>query len=194
EVMARMEKFKHDHAPQVWFVEEHGPTVSDLQRHVDTIEADTGIRPTRIMLDHLSLMYGARDYEGVSRTAAELHSWAMDDDLALIVAQQTGRGGNEQGQRNDGHIPVTLSSGLYAGEHDADWIWGVWRPERNPKFRKAEQDFKNADDFHQSRAEHSRVKGLTRFAVIKNRPTGALLEDGIDLWWDKDTRRLEEVG
>lgn len=194
DVMAKLQKAKVDNAPKVWFMEARSPNVDDLARVVDTIEADTGIRPVRVMLDHLSLMANARDYEGVSRMGQELHQWAQDDELALIVAQQTGRGGNEQGQRNDGHLPVTLSSGLYAGEHDADWIYGVWRPERNPKFRKRREDFKNNDDHMQMKAEHDRLKGLSQFAVVKNRPYGSLCEEGISLWWNPKTRKLEENG
>lgn len=192
EVMAKLDKAKVDNAPAVWFVEPRGPTVDDLARTVDQITVDTGIRPVRVLVDHLSLMHGARDYEGVSRMGAELHQWCQDDDLALIVAQQTGRSGNEAGEKNNGHLPITLNSGLYAGEADADWIWGAWRPEKNPRFRKQQADFKNADDYHQSRAEYTRLRGLTRFAVIKNRPYGTVIEDGIDLWWDTDSRRLKE--
>lgn len=191
EVRAELDKAKDD-APLAWFVEPRGPSVDDLARTVDQITADTGIRPVRVMVDHLSLMYGARDYEGVSRMGEHLHQWAQDDDLAVICAQQTGRGGNEAGQRNDGHLPVTLSSGLYAGEHDADWIYGVWRPERNPKYRKAAADYKNADDFRQAQQELDRVRGMTVFAVIKNRPNGVLCEEGITLFWNWSTRRLEE--
>jgi replicative DNA helicase len=178
--------------PQVWFVEPRGPRVDDFARVVDDITVDTGIRPVRVVVDHLSLMYGARDYEGVSSTAAELHQWAQDDELAVIVAQQTGRSGNETGQKNDGHLPVTLSSGLYAGEHDADWIWGAWRPERDPKYRKPSSDFKKQDEYHRVQGERDRVRGLTHFAVIKNRPYGTLCEEGISLWWDPETRQLKE--
>lgn len=191
EVMARLDKAKGN-PPLVWFMESRGPTVGDMARTIEDVYIETGIRPQRVMIDHLSLMHGARDYEGVSRTGAELHQWAQDDDLLVICAQQTGRGGNEQGQRNDGHLPVTLSSGLYAGEHDADWIWGVWRPERNPKYRKRPEDFKKSEDYAQVRAEHERLRGLTQFAVVKNRPYGSLCEEGVSLWWDPMTRRLEE--
>lgn len=192
EVMAKMDKAKCDNAPQVWFVEARSPYVDDLARIVDEITVETGVRPARIMIDHLSLMANARDYENVSRTGAELHQWAQDDDLALLVAQQTGRGGSEAGQRNDGHLPVTLSSGLYAGEHDADWIYGVWRPERNPKYRKPQSDFRNSDEYHSAKAEYERIKGLSRLAVVKNRPNGILCEEGIDLWFDSNTRKLVE--
>ncbi len=192
-VLHQLEEARIENAPQVWFVEPRGPTVDDFARVVDDITVKTGIRPVRVMVDHLSLMQGARDYEGVSTTSAQIHQWAQDDELAVVVAQQTGRGGNEQGQRNDGHLPVTLSSGLYAGEHDADWIWGVHRPERNPKFRKPAGDYKRADEYHSVQAERDRLKGLTVFSVIKNRPYGVLCEEGISLWYDNHTRQLKEI-
>lgn len=191
-VMEKLDKAKQYNAPAVWFVEARSPSVDDFARIVDNITVETGIRPVRILVDHLSLMANARDYENVSRTGAELHQWAQDDDLAVLVAQQTGRSGGENGQRNDGHMPVTLSSGLYAGEHDADWIYGVWRPERDPKYRKTQSEFKSNDTFHQTKAEYDRIKGLSRLAVIKNRPNGILCEEGIDIWFDSATRKLIE--
>ena len=193
QVMERLETAKYENPPQVWFVEPRGPTVDDFARGVDQITVETGIRPVRVLIDHLSLMNGARDYEGVSRTASQIHQWAQDDDLAVIVAQQTGRGGNEQGQRNDGHLPVTLSSGLYSGEADADWIFGLFRPEKNPKYRKMQSEYKSADEYHNVRAEYERTRGLTRMSLVKNRTYGLLCEDGIDLWFDHETRRLVEM-
>lgn len=178
--------------PTCWFVEPRSPSIDDLARVVDNITVSTGIRPVRVMVDHLNLMQGARDYEGVVRMGEQFHQWAQDDELNVIVAQQTGRNGGPSGERNDGHIPVTLSSGVYGGEHDADWILGAWRPERDPKFKKVKADFKKADEYYAVQAEKKRVKNMTLVSVIKNRPFGTLLEDGITLFWDVMTRSLVE--
>ncbi len=192
DVMARLEESKHTSPPKVWFVEPRSPTIADLQRTVDRVTLKSGIRPVRVMIDHLSLMRGARDYEGVVSMGEQLHQWAQDDELAVVVAQQTGRSGGSSGERNDGHLPVTLSSGVFGGEHDADWIYGAWRPERNPQFRKSRNEFKSDTDYQAMLSERYRVKGMTHFAVIKNRPYGTLLEDGATLFWNFQTRRLEE--
>lgn len=191
EVMEALEKSKAE-APKVWFVEPRSPDVDDLRRVVDEIAVESGIDPVRIMVDHLQLLRGTRDYEGTTVMGERLHQWAQDDNLAVLCAQQTGRSGGASGERNDGHLPVTLSSGVFGGEHDADWIYGAWRPERNPHFRKSRGEFKKEDDFQQMLAEKRRVRGMTHFAVIKNRPFGTLMEDGATLFWNYTTRKLEE--
>ena len=191
-VMEQLEKAKAIQAPCVWMAEPRSPTCDDLARTIDDIEVETGIRPVRVLLDHLSLMSGARDYEGVVRTGETLHQWAQDDGLAVICAQQTGRSGGPGGERNDGHIPVTLSSGVFGGEHDADWVLGAWRPERDPKFKKSRADFKKDGEYEAVQAEKRRVKGMTHLSVVKNRPFGTLLEDGLTLFWNDRTRKLEE--
>ncbi len=190
--LAAIERSKLVIPPSVWFVEPRSPDVDELARVVDDITNDTGIRPVRVMIDHLQLMRGARDYEGTVTLGEQLHQWAQDDGLSVIAAQQTGRGGNAAGERNDGHLPVTLSSGLFGGEHDADWLWGLWRPERNPMFRKSRAEFKTEDAYLEMRAELSRVRNMAHLAVVKNRPNGTLNEDGITLFWEHSNRKLEE--
>lgn len=193
QVMTELEKAKAmANAPVVWMAEPRSPTLDDLARTVDSIEADTGIRPVRVFIDHLSLMSGARDYEGVVRMGEQLHQWAQDDGLAVVCAQQTGRSGGPGGERNDGHIPVTLSSGVFGGEHDADWVLGAWRPSKDPKFKKSRADFKKEGEYDAIQAEKRRVDGMTLLSVVKNRPFGTLLEDGLTLFWNDRTRKLEE--
>lgn len=168
------------------------PTVEDLARSVDAIEDRSGTRPQRVFVDHLSLMKGARNYEDLTKTAALLHTWAMSDELAVIAIQQTGRGGGE-GVRNDGHVPVTLSSGVYGGEDAADWIWGMHRPERDPKFHKLGlRGALTADKYEKLMLEHAEVEGITVLQLIKNRPYGETRDRGIDLRYDSYNRRLRE--
>lgn len=192
DVMARLDEAKKVDPPCVWFVEPRSPSVDYFARVVDDIEKATGTRPQRVLVDHLQLMQGARDYEGTCTTAADLHQWAQEDGLAVMVAQQTGRSGSQAGEKNDGHIPVTLSSGVFGGEHDADWIYGAWRPERNPQFKKSRGEFKTTAAYDEMVSERRRCVGLTHLSVIKNRPYGTLRENGISLWWDFTTRALKE--
>lgn len=168
------------------------PSVSDFAMLVDKVQDDTGVRPQRVFIDHLTLMANARDYEGVTRTAGALHSWAMNDELAVIAIQQTGRGGGADGGRNDGHLPVTLSSGVYGGEHDADWIWGMYRPERDPKFHKLQGFGLEAAKREALAIEQASVRGITRFQLIKNRPYGEIRDEGIILRYNSHNRRLIE--
>lgn len=179
--------------PALTFVSpQKAPTLKDFAMKVDEIEDVTGVRPQRVFIDHLTLMKDARNYENVTTLAAAMHSWAMNENLAVIAIQQTGRGGQADGSRNDGHIPVTLSSGIYAGEHDADWIYGLYRPERDPYFSKPMHAFKNVADYEAMILRHEEVKGIARLQLIKNRPYGETREAGIELHYWSHSRRLVE--
>jgi hypothetical protein len=125
--------------------------------------------------------------------SAALHQWAMTENIALICIQQTGRGGFDGG-RNDGHLPVTLSSGIFAGEHDPDWIWGLYRPEKDPRFKKQRWDFKKEEDYEQMQLDLIKVQGQAFLQLIKNRPYGELKEMGIALYYDSHSRRLIQYG
>lgn len=176
--------------PHLHFAQPTRPSIEDLFFFVDEIDASTGTRPQRIFIDHLGLMQGASDYNSYSALAGDLHSFAMDEEVALYVIQQTGRSGGSE--RNMGHIPVTLNSGVYAGEADADFVYGMYRPDRNPKFQKSRWDFDNEYEYMQMRADYEEVRGIVVFQVIKNRPFGDLLEEGMTLHYDNHTRRYKE--
>ena len=195
EVIAAVRKTR-EHYPVLHFVNPSRPTVADFNVVVSDIEDMTGVRPQRVFIDHMTLMQGANDYNGVLRTAADLHSWAMAEDLAVYCLQQTGRGGSDgdKGVRNDGHIPVTLSSGLYAGEHDADWVFGMYRPDRHPKYKRRKEEFSMPSQYWEMNDELQTVKGLVVFQVLKNRPFGETLESGIELHYSSHTRRYTELG
>jgi replicative DNA helicase len=180
--------------PNLHFVTPVRPTVSDLRSVLEDIEDQTGIRPVRMFVDHLGLMGGAEEgYQGTVRAASGLHSMAMTEDIAVFVLQQTGRS-DGNGGRNDGHLPLTITSGLYGGEADADWVLGMYRPERNPKYKKSRYQFENPNDWYQMLEDRKLVEGITILQVLKNRPMGDLCEDGIELRYSRHSRRLEELG
>lgn len=165
------------------------PGVADLVRACDDVYDATGVPVQRVFIDHLTLMRGcAGSKEAIEATTSELKAWTTRDSIGVLVIQQTGRsGGTADGTRNDGHLPVTLSSGIYGGESDADWIFGAYRPDRDPKFNNEDTRAKHADAYE-------RVRNVTRLQVVKNRPYGTLLERGIDLVFQDRNRRLIERG
>lgn len=73
--------------PNLQFVMPTRPSVSDLHSVVEDIEDATGVRPVRVFIDHLGLMRDCADYSGYVKTSGALHSWAMQEDLALYVLQ-----------------------------------------------------------------------------------------------------------
>lgn len=188
-LLAMSKRYQHLHFPEFT----SSPTLTELAMKVDEIGERTGVRPDRVFIDHLTLLKDVRDYENVTKMAAAIHSWAMTENLAVIVVQQTGRGGFDGG-RNDGHLPVTLSSGLYAGEHDADWIWGLFRPERDPYFKKQRWEFKKLEDYETMLQRLADVRGIAKLQLIKNRPYGEVKEMGVDLaYWPHSRRLVEQV-
>jgi replicative DNA helicase len=177
--------------PYLTFESPESPTVSDLARSIDIIGDVWGVIPQRVFIDHLGWMAGAKDYEGVIRTTRDLQTLAKNFGIAIIVVQQTTRGGDEFG-RNNGHVPVTMSSGVYGGEDAADWIFGMYRPERDPKFHKLHNGYLEPSKYEKLVLEYEAVRGITKLQVIKNRRFGVIHEEGISLRYDQHSRRLIE--
>lgn len=177
--------------PHLRFVRPDQPSMDDFARTVDEIGDETGVRPKRVFIDHLTLMADTFDYRTVNERCSQLHSWAMAEGLAVIAIQQTGRGASMEG-KNDGHIPVTLSSGIFGGEADADFIWGMYRPERDPKFKKPREQFRSDRVWETTQEQYKRVRGITRLQLIKNRPFGEVNDEGVLLRYDTWSRRLIE--
>lgn len=192
ETVAALEGLGHLY-PNLHFITPSRPTVSDLNFALDDIEDQTGVRPVRMFIDHLGLMGGTEDFSGTLKASSGLHSMAIREDVAIYALQQTKRGG-DGGARNDGHMPVSMSSGRYGGEEDADWVFGMYRPDKNPKFRKSRYEFDDPNDYFEMLAERQQVAGISVLQVVKNRPYGDTCDDGVELRFDGHTRRLRELG
>lgn len=194
EVVAALDKMS-EHYQHLHFITPTRPSVSDLSFVIDDIEDSTGERPARVFIDHLGLMGGCDEgYSGYERASSGLHSWAMREDLAVWVVQQTGRGTGDGG-RNNGHVPLTLESGLYTGEQHADWVFGLYRPDRNPKFKKSRYSFENPEDYFTMLADLDKVRGIAILQVLKNRPFSDILDEGLELKFDPHSKcYTEKIG
>lgn len=192
ETVAALEGLGHRY-PNLHFITPSRPSVSDLCFALDDIEDQTGVRPRRMFIDHLGLMGGSEEFSGTIKVTSGLHSMAIREDIAVYVLQQTKRGG-DGGARNDGHMPVTMSSGRYGGEEDADWVFGMYRPDKDPKFKKSRYQFDDPNDYYRMMEELRVVQGISVLQLVKNRPYGDLSEEGIELKFDSHTRRLRELG
>ncbi len=178
--------------PHLHFVMPSAPTVADIEVLVQDIADSTGVKPLRVFIDHLGLMKNTADYTNFVYRAGQLHDLALRQNLAVVVLQQVKRGGGGDEGRDDGHLPITLSSGVFAGEADADWVFGLSRPERDPKFRWPPQRFKKYEEYLAVRARHKAVKGKVILQCIKNRIFSELCEDGVELTFNPYSRRYEE--
>lgn len=171
--------------PHLWIVDPPRRAIPDFVSTVDAIWDDVGVRPLRVVIDHLTLMKDAQDYAGVGMTAMELHRWARGDRLAILCLQQSPRGAGDGKTRNDGHLPPKRASGVFAGEDAADWIWGLYQPALDPKYDTA---------LAQMGAEYSKVRNVTKLNLVKNRATGEENHLGITLVYDPHSHRLTEAG
>lgn len=167
------------------------PSVLEIQMTVDDIEAATGVRPVRVIIDHLSLVQGGRSYESMTELTALLHTWAVRENLLVMATQQTTKGGGIEG-RNNGHIRPGLGDGLYAGEADADWIWGIWQPIKDPDCWKKQDDFKSMKAFETAMLKKERYKNKTLFTVVTCRRDSTLNDEEVELTFDHHSYELRE--
>lgn len=180
--------------PQLFFLSPNRPSVGDIEFAVQQLD-DAGCRPMRVFIDHIGLMaVESESREGYQKITAGLHRLALERHLSIFALQQVKRSGGD-GFANDGHVPITLGSGVYAGEADADFIYGLYRPDRNPLFAKSRESFEIAgkpDEYWRLRDEYEKVRNTTRLQVIKNRPYSELEQEGIVLKFDPYSKRLYE--
>lgn len=160
----------------IW--DEPGVGWDELGLWIDEVNS-TAQEPVKLMvLDHLQLLggYHRSRIEKVKDAAKDAKIFAKQKDVALVVIHQTHRMAGE-GRPDHGDVPVTLESGEYGGEQDADVALGMFRPERNP-------------DLTPNKAAEYRDKAYLQ--VLKNR-FGKSLKEGIVLRWVKPSMAFEEV-
>lgn len=160
---------------------------------IQDVEDATGVRPVRVFIDHMKYLAGSeRGYDGYTQNSARAKEVAMSEDLAIYLLQQTGRR-EGVGEPNDGHLPVKFGSGLYGGEEDADWMFGLYRPERDPRFRKTEYQIADTLKYLEMCAQRDAVRNILKCQVIKNRTFSELNEEGISLSYNPQSRKLREI-
>lgn len=180
--------------PDLHFVFPSRPTVEDIRVCIEDVADSTGVMPQRVFIDHLGLMGGAeKEFQGYIQLTSGLKALSHELNIAVNVLQQTGRRGGDGGV-NDGHLPISMSSGRYGGEEDADWVFGLYRPEKNPKYLKHENEFDSYEKYLKMRQELTKVRGITVLQVVKNRIFSETLQNGLELQYDSHTRRYIELG
>lgn len=178
--------------PNLHFLRPERPSPDDIRVALNDIADATGIKPQRVFVDHLGLMKDCFDYKGYQVASSGLKHLAMEEDVSMWVVQQTGRSGGDMA-RNDGHLPVTLSSGVFAGEADADFIYGMYRPEKDPKYQKIWKPGYSGSDYFQLLEEHEALRDVVVIQVIKNRIYAELIPEGVRFKYENYNRRLYEM-
>lgn len=157
------------------------PQWDDLARWVDESERVTGVRPKLVVVDHLKLMkrygYPRGEAERVAQLSEDAKAFAKDTSVAALVFHQVGRSVEASDRKNHGDIPLSMEDAMYGGEQDADYVFGVYRPELSPRL----------DD-----VERQAVANVMMLQVLKNRH-GAQHLKGVALRWKRPSMRFEEM-
>lgn len=130
---------------------------------LDLVEAETefwGTPPLVTVVDNVSNLVRDADYAEYRRLFAELHRVARAGDTLLVVLHHVTRSATPG-------APLTLTSGQFAGEQEAEIVLGLW----------------------------ARDGGSLNVSVLKNRngradPTGGLY---ISLRFERETMRILDV-
>lgn len=162
-------------------------TLGDMADMLDVYSERHGVRPVLVGIDYLQLVSsfglgGAT--ERVGDLARAMKEFARTEDVALIVLHQVSRGetikkkGAERGYKNEGHLPLAMSDGQYAGETQADYLMGMYRPGLDPTLDPA------------ARAQ---LQNDIRLQLLKTRTGGGTFPWGVQHYWDGQTGRISEI-
>lgn len=162
------------------------PTFDDLSKWVNSYGQELGHRPRLVAVDQLMLMKRPKFQAGgeggrIQQLAEDAKAWAKDTQVGLLLLHQVGKGaevddwGNKA--KNHGDRPLTMEDSHFGGEMWADFVLGVYRPERNPTL--------TADKL----AVWDRVMVLQ---LLKNRH-GPSCYSGAVLKWNRPSMRIEEL-
>lgn len=150
-----------------------GMSLRDMAGSVEQYEETTGVRPKLIVIDFLELIGGTpalEKVEAVDRVAQKVKQFAREQDVAVILLHQVGRGGG-----GDGHLPLTLSSGRYGGEIAADYVMAAYRPAFEPGL---DQD------------TYLRRLPIFSLQFLKTRGGSEIHPAGVDHFYDPKSMRL----
>lgn len=122
----------------VYFVENDGLSLEQLEEIHGSVEQMTGEKVRVIALDYMGRMRAGHGtpYEVTSRLAKGLKYLAKKLKVAVISLHQTSREGG-----GDGTEPVTIQSARDSGavEEAADFIIGMWRPDKKESRNATEE-------------------------------------------------------
>lgn len=125
----------------IW--DEKEPNFADLTKQLATFEKLTGKKPSLVVQDYMDLMSQKGMYGGIVERmgglAREFEKFAKTNEVATVVLAQTGRANEgDSTARNHGHVSLTKEDIRYGGEQAFDVMWGLYRPELDPKLYSSE--------------------------------------------------------
>ena len=147
-----------------------GATWEAFDRAMDRYVKAYGEKPRVVAIDFLGLVAGDRfdgkSGDSIPKNAQRAESWADAHEVSLLLLHQTGRAneGNPM-KRNHGHIPLTMEDLMYGGEQNADYIIGLYRPDREPPPDKP----RNSDEYREWEQRVHAERNNVYVQVLKNR-------------------------
>lgn len=114
-----------------------GAGFDDFSIAISDYAEQMGERPRVVALDFLGLVrrdaYSGAEQQRIPRLATEAERWTDAEGVSLLLLHQTGRANEGSPMiRNHGHIPLSMEDSMYGGEQHADYMFGLYRPEREP--------------------------------------------------------------
>jgi replicative DNA helicase len=172
--------------PHLYIEDEPALSVGDMSDVLDEYYERHGQRAVLTGIDFLELVsnFGLSAVEKVKALTQALKNLAREQDTALIVLHQVRRGethkerGMVRGFQNQGHLPLTMSDGNYAGEVLADYLLGMYRPGMDPTMT-----------YNESLAYVHDV----RLQFLKTRTGGGVVPWGVQHYWEPGTGKIQEI-
>ena len=144
-------------------VDEPGLSLAGMSEYLNKYYEIYAERPAFVVIDYLELLGGAKKsgegWLGTEVQATSLKDWARSEEMRVFVIHQTN-------MQEPPHKPPTMNSARGAGYTEADFVFGMWQPARNPEL--AYTDFMSAKD-------------EVHFNILKNRTHG-------DSWGGRDLK------
>lgn len=172
--------------PHLQFADIPGIGIPDMIAACETYKEERGVAPKLIVVDYMELVqvFGMSDTENVKKLATSLKDFAREVDAVVIVLHQVSRGdrvkrkGGDASYSNEGHRPLTASDAMYGGEQAADFMFGMFKPSKDPEMPRWERIQRRRDlrlQFLKTRGDEE-IDPLFQFQHDWDQPTGRIKE------------------
>jgi replicative DNA helicase len=194
-----LERYAEEY-PSLWVYKPtkvEGAGFDDFSKAVHDYEEHMGERPRIVALDFLGLArrdaYSGAEQQRIPRLATEAERWADAEQVSLLLLHQTGRANEgDPTRRNHGHIPLTLEDAMYGGEQHADYMLGLYRPEREPPPSRDSDD----EEYLEWAERVQEAKDKVYVQLLKNRHGPRPIESTFPGWqfkWEWPSGKMTEV-
>lgn len=173
--------------PKLQFMDQTGIGIPDMLVAVDDYRDTTGEAPKLIVVDFVTLVraYGLVEGDSTVKLVQGLKDFARESDAVVVALHQVHRGtavkrrGSDQSYVDEGHRPLTKSSGSYGGEWSPDYMVGAFRPSLDPEMPAYER-MERSNDFRMQFLKTRGDEDIDPYNAVQHH-------------WDQPTGRISEI-